>query len=166
MLLTMTAPCADRFANFDGFCRDPQTPVSDGPRCEGRSAFRPATSAAHAARCGRPAVIVLQCLRRWSPGNLKAAIEAALGGKQAYRNRIDAEDTAYRRASHEERCGMRLQAEKPTSWITMRAGVVTFRARFVSRRTAVLGNRYTEIEWITADGGSPILHTLAQQANG
>lgn len=61
---------------------------------------------------------------------------------------------------------MRLQAEKPTAWVTMRAGKVTFRARFVSRRTAVLGNRYTEIEWITADGGSPILHTLAQRANG
>jgi hypothetical protein len=51
MMLATTAPCADRFYNFDGFCRDPQTPVSDGPRCAGRSPFRTATSPKHAATC-------------------------------------------------------------------------------------------------------------------
>lgn len=162
----MTAPCVDRFANFDGLCRDPQTTVSDGPRCEGRSAFRAAKSPARSAHCDLQTVIVLQCRRRWSAGNLKAAIEAALGGKRAYVSRIDAADRAYWRASHEERCKMAYSNEGPTAWVWMRAGAVTFRARFVSRRTAVLRNRFTDLEWITAAGGSPILYAMAQQANG
>lgn len=166
MMLATTAPCADRFYNLADFCRDPQTPVSDGPRCAGRSAFRAPTSPKHSAECRAVTVVVLTSARKWTAGSLQRAVEAALGGKAAFRARLNAASDRYDMRGHTDADLRALHAAQRTEWVQMRAGSLTFRARISEHRT-VIGNTHSAVDVLIPGtvGTSPVWYHMAALAN-
>ena len=167
MLLQTVPACAHRVADLDALCADRQTTGFDGLRCDGRRARGEACVARSASIGAAPVVVVLTTSRKWTHGAMQRAVEAALGGRKAFR---DAYDVAWDReqCSHSIADLRALHAACSGPWVNLRAGSLSFRARLAIHRTAVLKNAYTAVEVSIpgAYGNEPHWYSMAQRANG
>lgn len=166
MMLQTVPACAHRVADLDALCADRQTTGFDGLRCDGRRARGEACVARSASIGAAPVVVVLANARKWTHGALQRAVEAALGGRKAFRDAYDAAADRYDNGfSDEDLRGLRAAQHGP--WVNLRAGSLSFRARLAIHRTAVLNNEYTAVEVSApgACGNEPHWYHMAARAN-
>ena len=111
--------------------------------------------------------VELKTSRKWTHGALQRAVEAALGGRKAFRDAYDAAWMRERNSRWATDATRARQAAQNGPWVEMRAGSLVFRARLAIHRTAVLKNEYTAVEVsIPGEVGSdPHWYNMAVRAN-
>ena len=165
MLQTVPA-CAHRVADLAALCADRQTRGFEDLRCDGRRDRGEACVTRSIGIGTAPVVVVLTTSRKWTHGALQRAVEAALGGRKAFR---DAYDVAWdrERCSHSIADLHALLAASDGPWANLRAGSLAFRARLAIHHTAVLKNTYTAVEVSIPGcvGEEPHWYHMAARAN-
>ena len=167
MTLQTVPACTHRVFDLDFVCADRQTRGFEDLRCDGRRA-RGESCVAYSASIGAaPSVVILKSARKWTAGALQRAVEAALGGRKAFRAACDAASDRYR-LSHSDSDLRAARASERGEWVAMRAGSLSLRARFSNHRTAVLSNEYTAVEVAIPGviGSDPHWYNMANRANG
>ena len=167
MTTLQTVPaCTHRVADLDALCADRQTRGFDGLRCDGRRDRGDVCVTRSASIGAAPAVVVLATSRKWTHGALQRAVEAALGGRKAFRDAYDAASDRYRKGFADENLrAVRVASVSP--WVSLRAGSLSFRARLAIHHTAVLKNEFTAVEVSIrgAVGNEPHWYFMAVSAN-
>ena len=166
MMLQTVPACAHRVADLDALCADRQTTGFDGLRCDGRRARGEACVTRSASIGAAPVVVVLTTTRKWTHGALQRAVEAALGGRKAFRDAYDTAADHYRNGFANEKLRA-VRAASTGPWVNLRAGSLSFRARLAIHHTAVLKNEFTAVEVSTPGsfGNEPHWYFMAQRAN-